>query len=777
MDYGHSLLFGVFLTPSAADPERLVQLAEWCDTLGLDLVTFQDHPYQPGFLETWTLLSYIAARTKRVRLAPNVANLPLRHPAMLARSVASLDRLSGGRVELGLGAGYFWDAIEGMGGRRLRPSEAVEALSEALDILRGLWDTRRAFFSHEGTFYTVPGTQPGPEPAHPISVWIGAYRPRLLRLIGQKGDGWIPSVAYLESLADLSTGNRIIDEAAREADRDPAEVRRLLNIAGRFTSRSGGFLIGPVAQWIEQLTELALEEGISAFILASDDRATLERFAREVAPAVRERVAAERARRRPHRSTREPLPLVVGGRWLRYRSVPLSPLIDYAAIPLELAGKVVTPRDERYDELRSVYMARGRPGLIVLCESSADVAAALAFAQTQADAPLSVRSGGHGIAGLSTNDGGIVIDLRKLNAIEVLDPAQRLVRIGAGTTWGEVARALAPYGWAMTSGNYGDVGVGGLATAGGLGWMVRKHGLTIDHIVAVEVVLADGRIVRADEQSYPDLFWGMRGAGFMLGVATAFEFRVFELPRVVFATIVLDATETAAVVQQWAEAMAQAPRELTTFLWLVPGRRGQPPLGQLYAVFASDDVERAADALSPFLRIAPVLQQRAVLIRYASLVPPSHDLHIGQQTVKIRNGFLQRMSSDDARAIAALLSEEPTVLVELRSMGGANAEVDPLATAFAHRTQDVFVAAWFQPVSLEEQDRAWSIVAPRLGGLYAAYTSDVRPERVPEAFPGETFVRLQELKRRYDPAHLFRRGLVVTPASVPSADARLPTGR
>jgi len=772
VDYGHPLAFGVFLTPDARRAADLLRLVEWCEEIGLDLVTFQDHPYQPRFLETWTLLSYLAARTERVRLAPNVANLPLRHPAVLARAVASLDRLTGGRVELGLGAGYFWDAIEGMGGRRLSPTAAVEALSEALDILRGLWDTSRAFFSHDGRYYTVPGTQPGPEPAHPISIWIGAYRPRMLRLIGRKGDGWIPSVAYLASLAELTHGNQLIDRAAREAGRDPAEIRRLLNVSGRFASRASGFLVGPPDEWIRQLSALALDEGISVFILASDDRRTIERFAREVAPAVREHVAAARTRQRTE-APREPLPLVVAGRWLRYRSVPLSPLIDYSAIPRELAGKVVTPRDAEYDELRSVYMARGRPGLIVRCESPQDVAAALAFARTQPEAPLSVRSGGHGIAGLATNDGGIVIDLRKLNAIEVLDPAQRLVRIGAGATWGEVARALAPYGWAMTSGNYGDVGVGGLATAGGLGWMVRKHGLTIDHVTAVEVVLADGRIVRVDPTTHADLYWGMRGAGFMLGVATRFEFRVFELPRIVFATIVLDARDTASVVQRWAALMDAAPHELTTFLWLTPGRRGQLAIGQLYAVFASDAVEQAAESLAPFLRIAPVLQQRAVSIPYASLIPPVRELHVGQQTVQIRNGFLDRVSADDARALAELLAQDPTVLVELRSLGGAHAEIDPLATAFAHRTQQVFVAAWFQPVSVEEQDRAWSVVAGRVRGLYAAYTSDLRPARVAEAFPGETLARLAAIKRRYDPEHLFRRGLVVLPErTLPTVERR-----
>ncbi len=744
-----------------------MQLAEWCDTLGLDLVTFQDHPYQADFLETWTLLAYAAARTKRVSLAPNVANLPLRHPAVLARAVASLDRLSGGRVELGLGAGFFWDAIEGMGGRRLRPGEAVEALSEALDILRGLWDTRHAFFSHEGRFYAVPGTQPGPEPAHPISIWIGGYRRRMLELIGRKGDGWLPSLAYLEALSDLTEGNRIIDEAAQAAGRGPGEIRRLLNIAGRFTTSARGFLTGPPDLWVEQLVELALEEGISGFVLASDDRATIERFALAVAPAVRERVAAERARRAGAPAEHQPRPLLVGGRWTRYRSVQLSPLIDYDAIPQELRAKVVTPRDDRYEELRSVYMARGRPGLIVLCETDEDVALALAFARTQPDVPLSIRSGGHGIAGLATNDGGIVVDLRALRDITVVDASERLVRIGAGATWGEVAQALAPYGWAMTSGNYGDVGVGGLATAGGLGWLVRREGLTIDHVVAAEVVLADGRTVRADAETHSDLYWALRGAGFMVGVATRLVLRVFELRQVVFATLVVDASATVDVVRRWAECMRTAPRELTTFLWLQPGRRGRPALGQLYAVFAGDDVERAVASLAPLLGMAPVLRQRAVLIPYASLVPPTRELHVGQQTVKIRNGFLGCLGDDDARAIAELLAQAPTALVELRSMGGAHAEVDPLATAFAHRQQEVFVAAWFEPVALAEQDRAWSVIAPRLSGLYAAYTSDVRPQLLADAFPGETLERLRAIKRRYDPDNLFRRGLVVTPDASP----------
>ncbi|MEU8662464.1 LLM class flavin-dependent oxidoreductase [Actinoplanes philippinensis] len=294
-DYGHPLEFGSFITPSAADPTRVVALTVLAEQAGLDLVTYQDHPYQPGFLDTWTLLSYAAARTSSVRLAANVTNLPLRPPAVLARSVAALDLLSGGRIELGLGAGAFWDAIEAMGSPRLTAAQAVQALEEGIDVIRQLWDAgARGPVRVDGEFHRVVGAKRGPAPAHDVGIWLGAYKPRMLALTGRRADGWLPSLAYLKD-GDLAAGNRIIDEAALEAGRKPADVRRLLNIGGRFTDIGRGPLTGPAEQWAEELSDLALTDGVSTFILASDDPDDLRRFAAEVVPAVREAVAAERA--------------------------------------------------------------------------------------------------------------------------------------------------------------------------------------------------------------------------------------------------------------------------------------------------------------------------------------------------------------------------------------------------------------------------------------------------------------------------------------------------
>jgi alkanesulfonate monooxygenase SsuD/methylene tetrahydromethanopterin reductase-like flavin-dependent oxidoreductase (luciferase family) len=293
-DYLQQVQFGIFPTPNAADAERVLELAMLADVTGLDLVTVQDHPYQARFLDTWTLLSVIATQTSSVRVAPNVANLPLRPPVVLARSVASLDLLTGGRVELGLGAGAFWDAIVAVGGTRLPPRESVDALAEAIDVIRAVWDVSARSIRLPGRHYRVVGAHPGPAPAHPVEIWLGAYGRRMLRLTGRTADGWLPSQGYADPSA-LPAMNEVIDEAAAAAGRDPASVRRMYNINGSFGT-GGGFLAGRPRDWADQLVELTLATGMSSYILATDDPDTVRAFAGEVAPAVRELLDAERAR-------------------------------------------------------------------------------------------------------------------------------------------------------------------------------------------------------------------------------------------------------------------------------------------------------------------------------------------------------------------------------------------------------------------------------------------------------------------------------------------------
>lgn len=285
MDYGHAVRFGSFLTPTHADAHAVVELAVAAERAGLDLVTFQDHPYQPAFLDTWTLLSYVAARTERVSLAPNVANLPLRPPAVLARSAASLDVLTGGRVELGLGAGAFWDAIAALGGPRRTPGEGVRALREAIDVIHGSWGRRPSRI--DGEFYGLHGAKPGPPPAHDIAIWLGAYKPRMLQLTGERADGWLPSIGRM-SPQEIVDANARIDDAAQAAGREPADVTRLANVSGPLSPAT-------VAAWVDQLTALVLDHGFSTFIFSGDDAVGLAIAGQEIAPAVREAVAAARA--------------------------------------------------------------------------------------------------------------------------------------------------------------------------------------------------------------------------------------------------------------------------------------------------------------------------------------------------------------------------------------------------------------------------------------------------------------------------------------------------
>ena len=252
---------GVFVVPDATDPERTVGQIVAADRAGLDLAGVQDHPYQRRFFDTWTLLAYVAARTERITLLPDVMNLPLRQPAVLAKSAASLDVLSGGRVELGIGAGAFWEGVEAMGGPRRTPGESVEALEEAMRIMRSFLDMDRSV-RLEGRHYRAAGAKPGPAPLHRIGLWIGAYRPRMLRLTGRLGDGWLPSLGGYLPEDEVEPRQRLIDEAARRAGRDPADIVRAANVG-----------IGDPRDWLdgERLADLAERLRFDALILSPPD--------------------------------------------------------------------------------------------------------------------------------------------------------------------------------------------------------------------------------------------------------------------------------------------------------------------------------------------------------------------------------------------------------------------------------------------------------------------------------------------------------------------------
>jgi alkanesulfonate monooxygenase SsuD/methylene tetrahydromethanopterin reductase-like flavin-dependent oxidoreductase (luciferase family) len=293
------LRFGISVAPVADEYRAIVGQVLAAECGGLDLVGIQDHPYQRRFLDTFALIADLLARTDRLRFFPDVASLPLRPPTMLAKAAASLDVMSGGRFELGLGAGNFWDAVAGMGGPRRTSAEAADALEEAIPLIRAALDVgpEKRVARGPGPVYPVPGYPPGPPPAHRVEIWVGAYKPRGLRLIGRLADGWVPSHGYMGPDA-FRVASAAIDAAAIGAGRDPAGIRRIYNFGGRITDEPAGDdpLVGPPDRWIETLTGWAIDPGVDSFVFWPGETTTkqVERFAADVVPAVREAVATAR---------------------------------------------------------------------------------------------------------------------------------------------------------------------------------------------------------------------------------------------------------------------------------------------------------------------------------------------------------------------------------------------------------------------------------------------------------------------------------------------------
>jgi len=296
-DLHQAVRFGANVDPTASDPGWPLSLAHAIEHAGLELIAIQDHPENSGLLDTWSLIATLLQGTERVHIFPDVAILPLRPPTMLAKAAATLDVLSGGRVELGLGVGAFRAAIEAMGGPGRSKGESIEALEEAVRIIKAFWNSNQAL-RFEGKHYTVKGAHPGPHPAHPIGLWLGTYGPRALGLTGRLADGWLPSSPYAPPKR-LPEMQQRIDDAAQSVGRQPQDIRRIYNVMGLITAGPvQDLLTGPLDYWVDELIRLVVEVGMDSFIYwpAADHLHQVELFAAEVGPAVREQVARARAR-------------------------------------------------------------------------------------------------------------------------------------------------------------------------------------------------------------------------------------------------------------------------------------------------------------------------------------------------------------------------------------------------------------------------------------------------------------------------------------------------
>lgn len=719
MDYAHTVEIGVCLRPGEAAPG----IAQKAEGFGYDLVMLRDDPDHPGGIEVWTLSAWVGARTGRVRIMAGVKDLAFRVPAVLGRAAASLDLLSSGRVRLVLGS----DVSEG-------------AFGEALDVVRGMLDAPEGPLRYGGEHYGLYGARGGPAPERDVPVWVEGDEPWLLRLAGSKAEGWVSGV---RDAGALHAANEILDGAAREAGRDPREIRRAIVIPDHS---------GTPDEWVGELSPLVEEGGVRTLLLETGDISAMERFASRVAPVLRE-VTAKRPSGIPPRPPRRRAAVRA-----RRRAG-----IDYERIPPSLAESAVEPGDPGYKRVRSTYLRGGSPGLVLRPENTGGVVEALSFAREHPHVPLSIRSGGHGISGRSTNDGGIVIDLSRMNATEVSDAARRRVKLGPGARWMDVASALAPHGLALSSGDYGGVGVGGLATAGGIGWLCREHGLTIDRLRAVEMVLADGSVVHASEEENRDLFWAVRGAGANFGIATSFELEACEVGEVGWAQFVVDAGDAAGLLERWGAVVEASPRDLTSFLIISPSRR-RPPVGYVLAVVDSDEPQTILDRLEPLAGVAPVYDQNVVITPYADIMANARgSYHDARGEPSARSGLAGHITPGLASEVARLLQSGATYYFQVRSVGGAVSDVDPEATAYAHRRANFHLTAF--GASQPALNAVWDGgVYRHLSGLYLSFETDLRPERLADAFPPRTLARLRRLKALYDPDNVFRDNFNLAPA-------------
>jgi FAD/FMN-containing dehydrogenase len=427
----------------------------------------------------------------------------------------------------------------------------------------------------------------------------------------------------------------------------------------------------------------------------------------------------------------------------------------------DFGGDIIEPGDAEYVAAGRSVFAAGRPALVVRPAEVTDVQAAVRFA-AGAGVELSVRGGGHGFQGFGTNDDGVVLDLRDLADVAVVDADRHVVRVGGGATWGRVADALAPLGLAISSGDTRSVGVGGLTLTGGIGWKVRKYGLALDQLVAVEVVTAGGDLLRASAAQHADLFWAIRGGGGNFGVVTAFEFAAHPTTDVFHGRISFPAAEAGDVLRGWADHLRSAPDELTTVVNLAnPFLGGAEAPVEVHVVVDSDDAVRVAEVLDPIRRLGTVIDDDVVLTPYAhtlaeGMVPPP-----GLRFVS-RSGFVDRSSVPEALGILADVATTPGApVIGVRGLGGAVARVPDDATAYAHRQAElmfVTITAGPDPVVAAAGpalEAIWARLAPHVNGAYANFLTAATDEELEAIYPAETYRRLVAVKDRYDPGNLF----------------------
>jgi len=444
-----------------------------------------------------------------------------------------------------------------------------------------------------------------------------------------------------------------------------------------------------------------------------------------------------------------------------------------------LKGRLILPDDAQYDRARTVYFGGidRRPAMIIQAADAEDVARAVTLA-AESGMELAVRSGGHSAAGHSVCEGGIVLDLRNMKTLRI-DPKKHTAWVETGLTAGEYTTAADAYNLATGFGDTGSVGIGGLTLGGGIGYLSRKHGLTVDNLQAAKLVTADGQQLHVDGENHPDLYWAIRGGGGNFGVATRFQFKLHEVGKVLGGMLLLPATPE--VITNFITEAESAPEELSTIANIMPA----PPMPFLPAehhgklilmgmmVYAGN-IEEGMGAVAPFRKMAQPLADMLRPMHYPEMFPGEegeyHPLALG------RPMFIDGVDHEAARAMIEYLqaSDAPMRVAQLRVMGGAISRVLNEATAFAHRHRRIMVnlATFYTSPEDKEKRLSWladfaSALHQNEPGAYVNFLGDESEEQVRAAYPGSTWERLSEIKARYDPTNLFRINHNIRPKTTP----------
>jgi hypothetical protein len=443
----------------------------------------------------------------------------------------------------------------------------------------------------------------------------------------------------------------------------------------------------------------------------------------------------------------------------------------------KVAGRVIGPDDPEYDKARTSFYGGFdlRPGVIVRVANAQDVSRLISFARESAT-ELIVRSGGHGVAGYAVPDGGIVLDLKDMHGLEI-DVKTRTAWAETGLTAVEYTTAADAHGLATGFGDTGSVGIGGITLGGGVGYLVRKHGLTIDDLLAADVVTADGQLLRVDAETHPDLFWAIRGGGGNFGVATRFHFRLHEVGTIVGGMLMLPAT--AEVIQGFIALAEAAPEELTAIANVMPA----PPMPMVPAeqhgklvIFGmlcyAGGVEDGERAVAPFRALATPIIDMVKPSRYPAMYPPEDESYHPIATG--RTLFIDSVDRAVAETIVEHLGATDAMMrvAQLRVLGGAMARVPVEATAFAHRRSRIMVncAALYERTDQEPMYAPWvngfaAALKQSDAGAYVNFLTDEGAARVRTAYPGATWDRLRKIKARYDPTNFFRLNQNIPPAT------------